>query len=254
MPSRASPSRRRPCRPCRSPPPCRTCRACRPCRPRRPCRGRRDRRPQPDRIRSTSGHLLALDGSLTLRTTGGSPPLHHPGSRRHGVRRSHGPPERRIDGAEVEIRLTPRRPATVPEAGLTSGQPFGCHLFPTSWSMPPWESVRPRGNRRHGCPRSHGPGEERVGGAKVEIGLTARDPAVAPEAARAPAPVPVARGADVDIRLATRRPAAAPGAAGAAVAVPVARGGRVPACPSASPAACRPRGRAPTEVVDASAS
>jgi len=244
MPSRASPTRRPSCRPCRARRPCRVCRV---------CRGRRDRRPQPDRIRSTSRHLLALDRSRTLRTTGGSQPLHHPGNRRHGVRRSHRPPEGRIDGAKVDIWLTPRRPAAAPEGRLTFGQPFGCHLFPTSWSMRPWDSVRHRRDRRHGCPRSHGPGERRVDGAKVDIRLTARDPAAAPDAARALAPAPVARGAKVDIWLTTRCPAAAPGVTGAPAPVPVARGGRVPAHPGASPTACQPRGRALTEVADASA-
>ena len=183
----------------------------------RPCRAR------PDPVRSTLGQPLAPDLSLTLRSMGPSESLRRPGNRRPRVPRSHGPPEGRVNAAKVDIWLTSRRPASAPDLRLTFGQPLAFNLSLNSWSMRPWESARRPHNWRQGFPRSHGPPEGRVDGAKVDIRLTTRRPAAASDAARAPAPGPVARD------------------------------GRVRAQPSAPPRTCHARGRALTEIANASA-
>jgi len=184
---------------------------------------RRPHRARPDAARSTLGQLLAPDLSLTLRSMGPSESLRRPGNRRPRVPRSHGPPEGRVNAAKVDIWLTSRRPASAPDLRLTFGQPLAFNLSLNSWSMRPWESARRPSNWRQGFPRSHGPTEGGVDGAKVDIGLTARRPAAAPDAARAPAPGPVARDR------------------------------RVPVHPGALPTTCHPRWRALTEIANASA-
>ena len=184
---------------------------------------RRPHRARPDAARSTLGQLLAPDLSLTLRSMGPSESLRRPGNRRPRVPRSHGPPEGRVNAAKVDIWLTSRRPASAPDLRLTFGQPLAFNLSLNSWSMRPWESARRPSNWRQGFPRSHGPPEGRVDGAKVDIRLTTRRPAAAPDAARA----------------------AAPG--------PAARDGRGQAQPSAPPRTCHAKGRALTEVADAAA-
>ena len=185
--------------------------------PRRPCRAR------PDPACSTSGQPLAPDLSLARWSTRPRESARRPGNWLHGVPRSHGPAEERVNRAKVDIRLTAQCAASASDVPLTFGQPLAFNLFLNSRSMRPWESARRPSNWRQGFPRSHGPTGGRVDGAKVDIRLTTRRPTTAPDAARAPAPGPVARD------------------------------GRGQAQPSAPPRTCHARGRALTEVADAAA-
>ena len=250
---------------------------------------RRPHRARPDAARSTLGQLLAPDLSLTLRSMGPSESLRRPGNRRPRVPRSHGPPEGRVNAAKVDIWLTSRRPASASDVRLTFGQPLTSNPSLNRWSMRLSESARRPGNWLHGVPRSHGPAEERVNRAKVDIRLTAHcaesasdvpltfgEPLVLNlflsswsmrpwESARRPhnwrqgfprshgPPEGRVDGAKVDIRLTTRRPAAASDAARAPAPGPVARDGRVRAQPSAPPRTYHARGRALTEIANASA-
>jgi hypothetical protein len=133
---------------------------------------RRPGRAQPHDARSTFVQPLAPYLSLTRWSTGSCISARRPGHRQHGVPGSHGPPAATVVGATVEIRLTPRRPVSASGAQLTFGQPFAFNPSRTPWSMRPWESVRCSSKWLYGVPRSHGPAERRVKGAKVDIQLT----------------------------------------------------------------------------------